>query len=174
VIENFEDGAWNPASATPDVMTELLENGELVGGSANVRHRSRLLLVGWPQDDSWQLMGLQVPSGRRNVTGFSHVALRAGQLSALPSPDFENPPNASQSVLLGLHDGNSTSWRWLDPIPANDERPNGKTHSVMSTFAERLSGFSGIDKTNIVGVYLAFPANTQGTLMVDNLEWFRD
>lgn len=174
VIENLQDGAWTVASATPAVATQLFDSGELIGGSANVRHLTKWLAVGWPEDLTWQLIGFQVPAGRRNVTTFSHVALRAGQLSALPSPEVANPANTSQSVMLGLHDGQITSWRWLDPIPPNDERPGGATHSVMSTFAVPLSSFSNVDKTRIEAVYLAFPGDTKGTLMIDSLEWFRD
>jgi hypothetical protein len=174
VIESFEDGAWEVSAVTPAVMTQLFDSGELLGTSANVRHLSRWLAVGWPQEGSWQLIGFKVPAGRRNVSTFTHVALRAGQLSALLTPDVANPANSSQLVLLGLSDGQQSSWRWLKPIPPNDLRPSGKTHSVMSTFAERLTGFSGIDKSNLESVLLAFPQGSQGTLLIDSLEWFRD
>jgi hypothetical protein len=174
VIENLEDGAWVVASATPDVEAQLFEAGDLIDGSANVRHQTKYLALGWPEDATWQLIGFEVPAGKRNTTGFSHVALRAGQLAAVPPAAMENPANASQSVMVGLHDGSSTSWRWLAPIPPNDERPDGQTHSVMSTFAVPLTSFAGIDKTQIEAVYLAFPGGTQGTLIVDSLEWFKD
>lgn len=174
VIENLEDGAWTVASATPDVVAQLFEAGDNIDGSANVRHQTKYLALGWPEDDTWQLIGFTVPASKRNTTGFSHVALRAGQLRSVPPANMENPANQSQSVMIGLHDGTHTSWKWLAPIPPNDERPDGQTHSVMSTFAVALSNFSGIDKTRIEAVYLAFPGGTQGTLIVDSFEWFKD
>jgi dienelactone hydrolase len=173
-VENLEDGAWVVASATPDVETQLFEAGDLIAGSANVRHQTKYLALGWPVDPTWQLIGFTVPASKRNTTGFSHVALRAGQLANLPPASMDNPANTSQSVMIGLHDGTHTSWKWLAPIPPNDERPDGKTHSVMSTFAVTLSSFSGIDKTKVESIYLAFPGGTQGTLIVDSFEWFKD
>ena len=175
VITNFEAGIWNQASSTTAaVMSNLIENGEYFGDYPNVRHLSRTLAVGWPQHHTWQLFGITVPNGRRDVTGFSHVALRAGQFP-LGSGDYENPFNEVHSILIGLVDRSSqSSWEALDPITFNDLRPNDATHTVMATFAERLTGFSGIDKSNIKAVYLAFPANTRGTLIIDSLEWWKD
>ena len=45
---------------------------------------------------------------------------------------------------------------------------------ASGTVAVPLSAYSGIDKTGIETVYLAFPAGSKGTLLIDNLEWFRE
>ena len=176
VIENFEDGTWSIASQTPMVVTQVVDEGDLAGGTMNVRHASRVGLVGWPQHNTWQFVGLLVPAGRRNLTGFSRVALRLGQLAAVGDPALANPPNASQSVLVGLHDGSSTSWvssaGYGNVLPA-DQRPNGQHQSVMSTLNIPLTAFSGINKNAVEAVYLAFPAGSQGTLLIDSVEWFK-
>ena len=108
---------------------------------------------------------------------FSHVALRIGQLWNAPN-GVDNSVNNSQSVLLGLYDGVTTEWEWLNTygdIPTNDPRPTApvKAHSVMNTISVPLSSFSRINKDNIEAFILAFPKGTKGTLMIDSLEWFR-
>jgi len=115
-----------------------------------------------------------VPSGKRDVTGFDQVALRIGPFSALPAAAVANSEGEEINVLIGLHDGAATSWHWIDPVIPNDLRPGGATHSVMATRSMTLGSFSNIDKSNIEAVFLAVPGNTQGTLLVDSLEWWRD
>jgi pimeloyl-ACP methyl ester carboxylesterase len=178
VIENFEDGAWSIASQTPHVLTQTAVEGQWAGGDRNVRHATKIGVVAWPDLGEWQLLGVQVPAGRRNVTGFTHVALRLGQLTAVGDPAVENPPNTYAPVMIGLVDGSSSSWWvWADAyggIPPADQRPNGQPQSVMNTLRIPLSAFSSIDKSDIEGVYLAFPSGTQGTLLIDSVEWFKE
>jgi pimeloyl-ACP methyl ester carboxylesterase len=177
VVENFEDGAWSIASQTPHVLTQTGVEGQWAGGDRNVRHATRLGLVAWPDLDEWQLLGVTVPTGRRNVTGFTHVGLRLGQLAAVGDAAIENPPNTYASVMIGLTDGSSSSWVWADAhggIPPADQRPNGQHQSVMNTLRIPLTAFSGIDKSAIEAIYLAFPEGTQGTLLIDSVEWFKE
>lgn len=177
VIENFEDGAWSSVHQTPNVFMQLVTEGEFAGGSLNVRHATALALVGWPEDDEWQLAGLAVPAGRRNVTGFTHVAVRLGQLAGVSDPTVANPSNSAQSVMIGLSDGSSSSWRWSHEYAAihqPDRRPNGQHQSVMGTVVIPLSAFSGINKAAISAVVLAFPPGSQGTLLIDSVEWFKE
>jgi hypothetical protein len=120
---------------------------------------------------------LQVPFAKRNVTLFSHVAVRVGQLGHGPTADYSNPPNESQSVMIGLSDGSTTRWRWSHDyvtIPQNDRRPNDGMHNVMNTIAVPLAAYSGLNKSAIEAVYLAFPAGSKGTLLIDSVEWFRE
>ena len=177
VIENFEDGGWNIDAQTPNVFLQLVTEGEFAGGDLNVRHASKLGLLGWSEEDNWQLIGFGVPPARSNVTGFTHLAVRLGQLAGVNDPTVANPPNSYPSLLIGLNDGASTNWEWShshgDILPA-DQRPNGQHQSVMNTLKIRLTDFYGIDKTNIQTVLFAFPAGTQGTLLVDSLEWFKE
>ena len=143
----------------------------------NVRHATRLGLVGWPNLDEWQLLGLQVPASRRNVSGFTHVSLRLGQLAAVADPALANPSNEYTSLMIGLSDGSSSSWVWSTAhgkIPPSDLRPNGQYQSVMNTLKIPLTAFSNLDKTAIQAVYLAFPAGTHGTLLIDSVEWFKE
>jgi hypothetical protein len=177
VIENFEDGAWSIASQTPEVVTDVKNEGELAGGDTNVRHATRLGLVSWPERDEWQLVGLGVPGSRRNVTGFTHVAFRLGQVAAVADAAVANPANTYPSVMIGLTDGSSSSWVWSHAhgaIPPADQRPNGQHHSVMNTLSIPLAAFSNIDKSRIEAVYVAFPAGSRGTLLIDSVEWFKE
>lgn len=177
MIENFEDGAWSIAGKTPQVLTQTVVEGEWAGGQRNVRHATRLGVVAWPHLNEWQILGVKVPGSRRNVSGFTHVALRLGQLMAVGDNTIENPPNTSPAVMIGLVSGATSRWVWADShggIPPADLRPNGQYQSVMNTLRIPLTAFASIDKTAIEAVYLAFPAGTQGTLLIDNVEWFKE
>jgi pimeloyl-ACP methyl ester carboxylesterase len=178
VIENFEDQAWTITDRTPLVDVSLIAPGALIGPPENVRHVTHLASVSWPQQATWQLVGFAVPASRRDVRNFSRLALRVGQLWPGASSARENPAGAWQSVLLGLSDGTHSSWQWphgWSGIPPNDFRPDSDyTHSVMNTVAVPLTAFSGIDKSTIQTVLLAFPAGSQGTLIIDSLEWFKE
>jgi hypothetical protein len=44
----------------------------------------------------------------------------------------------------------------------------------MSTVKIPLSAFIGLNKGAVEAVLLAFPAGTQGTLLVDSVEWFKE
>ncbi len=118
-----------------------------------------------------------MPAGKRNVSNFARVALRTGQMR-VGNGTTANTANVASSIMIGLDDGDDTSWRWAQnyaAIPANDFRPgNDYTHSVMNTVAIPLSAFAGVDKTDVRSVVLAFPPFTKGTLMVDNVEWFKE
>jgi len=177
MIENFEDLGWNIATQTPNVLLQLATEGQFAGGGLNIRHASKFGLLAWPEHDEWQLIGFAVPFLKSDVTGFTHLAVRLGQLAGVGDPELANSPNSYPSVLIGLHDGASTNWEWShshgDILPA-DQRPNGQHQSVMSTLKIPLTAFHSIDKSAIEAVYLAFPAGTQGTLLIDSLEWFKE
>lgn len=177
MIENFEDGVWSVAGSTPAVTTQWMDRGAHLGDAVNIRHWTRLLAVGWPVQGSWQYLGFQTPASKRDVSLLSHIALRVGQLGAGAPAANANSPNAPQSVMIGLSDGSVTRWRWSHEyaaIPQNDRRPDGRMHNVMNTVSIPLSAYSDIQKNHIEAVYLAFPAGSKGTLLIDSLEWFRE
>ncbi|MCB1875881.1 MAG: alpha/beta hydrolase [Chromatiales bacterium] len=177
VIENFEDGSWNIASQTPNVLLQLLTEGQTAGTTYNNRHVSKIAALGWTQHDNWQLIGFTVPFGRRDVSNFSHLSVRLGQFADFTNPLVGNTPNTEPAVLIGLYDGESSDWTWSEHhgriLPA-DKRPNGQYQSVMSTLKIPLTAFNGLDKSAIQAVYLALPAGTQGTLLMDSLEWVKE
>jgi hypothetical protein len=177
VIENFEDGSWTISTQTPDVLIQLVTEGEFAGGDLNVRHATKLGVIAWPEQDDWQLLGFEVPGSKRDVTGFTHVAVRLGQLAGVGDPTLANPANTNASVMIGLSDGGASSWQWAHNhgkiLPA-DQRPNGQHQSVMATVQIPLTSFSNINKGAIQTVLLAFPAGTQGTLLIDSVEWFKE
>jgi dienelactone hydrolase len=178
VIENFEDQHWSTTHQTPLVEVDLVMPEQLIGPVENVRHVTHLGTVSWPQHDNWQMVGFATPQGRRDVRNFSHLALRIGQLWTDETSGVENPAGVSQSVLVGVWDGSHSDWEWSHTrgdIPPNDFRPDSDyTHSVMNTISIPLTAFHGINKGNIMGVLLAFPSGSQGTLMIDNVEWFKN
>ena len=146
------------------------------GGDTNVRHATRLGLVSWPERDAWQLVGFNVPGSRRNVTGFTHVAFRVGQVAAVADAAVAHGANTYPSVMIGLSDGSPSSWVWSHAhgaIPPADQRPNGQYQSVMNTLTIPLTAFD-IDKSTIEAVYVAFPAGSQGTLLIDSVEWVKE
>jgi hypothetical protein len=44
----------------------------------------------------------------------------------------------------------------------------------MNTLRIPLSSFSNVNKGAIEAVLLALPAGTQGTLLIDSVEWFKE
>jgi pimeloyl-ACP methyl ester carboxylesterase len=177
MVENFEDSSWNVVNQTPNVLLQLATEGQFAGGSMNIRHATKLGLIAWPQHETWQLIGFGVPFLKGDVTQFTHLAVRLGQVAGINDPDLANTPNTSASVFIGLNDGVSTDWEWSHEhgeILPPDQRPNGQHQSVMSTIKIPLTAFHDINKNTIQAIYLAFPAGSQGTLMIDSLEWFKE
>ena len=175
LIENFEDSSWNIATQTDDVQIDLATEQEHAGGSLNIRHVTKHALIGWPSSNQWQFMAFTVPNIKRDTTHFNHLSMRIGQLGGLGNPAFENTPNSFSNILIGLRDKDGhINWEWsnshVDILPF-DIKPNGIPQSVMQTVKIPLTSFFNIDKKNIDAVFLAFPAGTQGTLLLDNIEW---
>ena len=174
-IENFEDGNFSLWTRSQSVFVELSKN-EYSTGPSYVRHRTRYLLSGWLQSEERQWLGFNVPAQARNTSAFSHFAMRVGQFSGSPQA-FENPKNKDQSIGICLSDGirgHCVGSQSYGAIPPNDpQQPDGVAHSVMNTIAVPLEEFLGLDRQNIEAIVLLFPPKSQGTLMVDSLEWFK-
>ena len=177
-IENFEDQQYAVAYQTNGVVVDLISEGQSTGAPTYVRHETTSLAVGWPATSGYKYFALWVPSNQRNASDFTDFAVRIGQLWQSPNP-YTNPQNQEQQAWVGLYDGNGQfHWERLDywgRIPRNDKRgASTAAHSGMATIAVPMSEFSSLDTSDIRAVFFAFLPNTQGTALIDNLEWFRD
>ena len=81
------------------------------------------------------------------------------------------------TIYLGVSDtSGGTDLFPLDvpyPDPYLDNLNNART--AMSTFRIETEDFDGdVDLDNIEYVYLIFAAGSQGTVLVDSIEWHRD
>lgn len=175
-LQNFED--WNDGDVwkkTAAVGYLVLEPGEEAGSPGFIRHLTSLAIVWWPEHQSeYQFIGFKVPDAERDASNFSHFAIRLGQVHSAANP---NPINGNQNIQVCLRDGHKTSCEWSDDwgsIPPTDPRSNDTAHSAMSTIAIRLGAFKGIDRSNVEAVVVAFPPRTEGTLLVDSMEWWLD
>ncbi len=172
-LQNFQSGQLGVQSKTGTVQVELHDTGTLTGAPWLVRHETRAARINWPIRIVSQQIAFQVPANQRNSTNFSHVALRIGQLWGAPG----NFANQYKSIQLGLYDGSSWRWEslntWGDIMPV-DLKPSGNGISSMATISIPLGRFNTLNRSNIQRIALRFPAFTQGTVLVDSLEWFRD
>jgi hypothetical protein len=175
-VENFQDEQFDLFAVSPDVVHQLAGTDEHSDPPNYVRHQTRYLLVGWPNRDEGQHIGLNTPPNVRNTTHFSHLGLRLGQFGGAPF-DYENPFDTEQSIQICLGDGRQFSCEWSHvwgTIPPNDPQPDDVAHSVMNTISIPLGAFQGIDRSNVEAVLFLLPPDSQGTLMVDSIEWFLD
>jgi pimeloyl-ACP methyl ester carboxylesterase len=173
-VENFEDGDFDVTDQSAGVSVQLNEPGELATSPTYVRHETNLLIAAWEEHDEYQLLGLSVPANARNASAFKKLALRIGQLWGSPVP---NPEGEYQEVLIGLYDGDVSEWEWLNDwgdIAPNDPRSSGAAHSGMSTIAIPTGAFDDVDLTHIERILFAFPAGSQGTVLIDSLEWWKE
>lgn len=172
-LQNFQSGQLGVQSKSANVQVQLHETGTLNNAPWLVRHETRAIRIQWPPQWLTQQVSFQVPANRQNSLHFSHVALRLGQLWG-SAGTF---PNQSKSIQFGLYDGSSWHWEWLntwgDILPV-DLKPSGNGISAMGTIRIPLNRFNSLNRSSIQRAALRFPAISQGTILVDSLEWFRD
>lgn len=179
-IENFEDATWSILHQTANVSFQLATEGQYAGSAYNIRHTTKLGLLGWPTHDTWQYIAFNVPALSQDATAFTHLSVRFGQLAGVNDSEIANPPNSFAKVLIGLRDEiepHSPDWEWSHnhvDIPPADLKPDNNSQSVMNTVKIPLTAFNKVDQTQISAVYFAFPAGSQGTLLIDSIEWTRE
>ncbi len=176
IVENFEGSSWDMGSVSDDVVYDPIDEGDFVNAAQNVRHLTNSLAIGWPQKNNWQWLEIRIRPAKQDVRLFSHLTLRVGQLFG-SSGNYGNALNNDKEIYVGLHDGakirivSSDDW---GGIPRNDIRPNDETYSVMNTLKIPLSRYSELDRSNIISVFLIFPDNTKGTILLDDLQWIKN
>lgn len=182
VIENFEDGNFDLSQKSPDVQLYVANENEYTASPKYVRHQTKYLFLAWPDRNQTQFVRFNIPENSRSTQFFSHFSVRIGQLktstedpfSHLATP-YENPHNGNQSIEVCLRDNNNnTRCVQIPNIPPVDRQPDGVAHSAMKTISISLNRFQGINRADIRNVIFNLPSNSKGTLIVDNIEWFRD
>jgi len=134
------------------------------------------MLVGWPARADYQFIALRVPKQARDARDYTHLGIRLGQFEGATSP-YANAAGEPQDVFVAVYDGSASHGTWLDgedAVPHNDPRSSGLAHSAMRTYSLWTGGFHGVNRANIERIYLIFPPNTSGTLIVDSVEWWDD
>lgn len=123
-------------------------------------------------------LSFAIPPGHRDISGFSAISVRAGQVVNSPA----NPPG-SQDFRLALRDGTGNE-RWIRvrafgtvPQPAAANVPGNKK-SALTTICVPLTaytivsaGAAQVDLTNVTTVRLRFADNATGEIAVDEVEF---
>lgn len=175
-IKNFNTGLGTYTISTKAVLQHATA-GSFSGAPYRVRHNTASAMIAWEGGAGSKWVRFEVPADARNGSNYTHFSLRLGQLEGAPFP-YNNPVNTDQDIWVGLQDGGgSISWHQVNGIPAPDRYTaagpiRAQTH--MSTRRISLASIAGINEADVQGVYIYFNAYTQGSLVVDSLEWHRD
>ncbi|MEM8962343.1 MAG: hypothetical protein AAGD38_12750 [Acidobacteriota bacterium] len=177
VIQNFEFDL-GAVTLGPGVVAQHLDNASF-NAPFHIRHRTAHAAVGWEADvDTVPWIRWDVPSISQDASSYTHVSIRLGQLEGIPAPNA-NPFGADQRLWIGVEDHlGQIYWHWIDDVPPPDvylDPPSPRARSGMHTeriHTEMLDRV--IDIGHVIGVYLAFPESSTGSLIVDSIEWHRD
>ncbi len=167
VIENFEDQNYQLFGKSAHIVDFIIQENTNTGAPFFIRHLTDSLFVAWEEKNASQYIGFAVPNFAENIESFTHLSIRVGVLNGMPFPLYANGDN-DQQIRIGLRDQDYVSLSHYHTI----NRPD--THTTMQTISVPLKSFNGIDFQNIQMIYLAFNPNTQGSLIVDNIEFIRD
>jgi len=129
-------------------------------------------------NDSGDQLAFDVPAGQRNVTAFSHLAVRLGKVVASASN-----PSGPQNLRIGLRDGSgnerlirASAFGGVPETAVANEVAN--TKSSLSTLRIPLSAFTvvcagavTVDLTDVMQIKFAFSEIASGELAVDELEF---
>lgn len=141
---------------------------------SKARHFTKVLHLAWQPNAALRNAQLTVPINRRKLGAFDRLQLRIGQITT-GNPATMNPPAQAPWILISLVDGQGkTSSQLLGQhgrIPAADRREGGSaSHSQMNTIAIPMASFTGIDRNDVRFVRFWVLPNTQGEVMIDNIE----
>ncbi|GJM09373.1 MAG: hypothetical protein DHS20C11_16490 [Lysobacteraceae bacterium] len=174
VIENFEDGSISLAYLSNGITGSITQQGQYPTAPRRIRHVTRALRLLWPNSNSYQYIGLNVPSAASIGSTYSHLSVRIGPLFGEPGRD--NPINQDLEIWVGLGDASTTRWARLYDYGTilRTDLSNGGGRSAMNTIQVPLSAFNGLDQDDIQRVYFAFPPGHTGAVLIDSIEWVRD
>jgi hypothetical protein len=177
VVENFQDGVWTGTTPSPAMQFQLLDEGDLSGAPMLVRHETRALIAGWSVQPQWQLFSIDVPMNSRNTINFSDLAVRVGLLHGAPAA-FKNAVNTDGKLWIGLDDGNALEWEALHDwgtILRSDVKKSGiAAISAMNTIAVPLGAYTSVNRHDIKRIFFTVQPNTRGTVLIDNIEFWKD
>ncbi len=174
-IENFEDQWYQLGALSGSILLDL-SIPDYVTDPRNNRHDSVALAVAWEQQPNWQLFSIETSIYSNDASNMSHLSFRVGELN-LSQSNIANLPGVTHDIFVGLSDGSTTRWVWSSDyakVAHNDFKPDGTTMSVMGSVVIPLSRYQDIDLSNVEQVVFAFDQNTQGSIIIDNIEWFRN
>ena len=175
VIQSFHAGDASPTHS-PQVAVQHVPAGNLSAGPTFLRHHTGAVAVGWPQVGALQYVRWNVPAGSDVGSTYSHFSIRLGQVEGAPAA-MSNTPGQDKTVYLGLEDIHGNTDLITLEAPYQDRYVDGsdRTRTVMTTFRVPVASIDiDFDLDNLHRVWLIFPSYTQGTVLVDSIEWHRD
>ncbi|MBL9079941.1 MAG: hypothetical protein JNL08_20775 [Planctomycetes bacterium] len=193
VLDNFEQNGWNVNTRGGAVVATAgissIDEDDLWQLDPNTPHDTRGLRVRWsgglPKYVGWNLPAANVfgVGPARDVSSYDVLSFRIGQdyLDAL------NTPGQDQDLRVRLFTGSG----WSSYVTVGDHgrvpypptflhfvQPFGVQDfgkSAMTTIRLPLDAFAGADLTDVQWVYFYFdvPGHTQGSVLLDSLEFSR-
>lgn len=170
-IENFEDNSYSIG-----YQSEYIKAFDFNYKNTNIhfqpfyyRHHSNSLLLGWESVPGFQYISFNVPDIYENAIDFSHLSIRIGQVKGEYGQGYDND-YTDKNLWIGILDDNNTlEWVYLNSAVSRTDR-----FTAMSTLAVRLDRFDLVDFTGVSQIFLAFESDTNGSVIIDNIEWIRD
>ena len=180
-IENFEDNDYDVYYKTANVHLTKIDQKQHSAYPHYIRDFTNSLLIRWKSYSQYQYAAFALNYFDKFSSNYNYLSIRIGQLwnenlyhENTSNNQYSNGINQSKTLYVGLKDKNN-HFVWKEvTIQPNDKRKNasynvGKTE--LETIRLPLSGFNNLDRNNLVAVYLAFKPNTEGSIVIDNIEW---
>jgi hypothetical protein len=184
VLDNFE-GSHTATSWQNSTIGDVVSQAGLPANPTETQlypqdtqspHDTGGLRLSW--DTAGDELTFAVPAGQRNVTGFTTIGVRIGQVVN----SAQNPPGI-QNLRVALRDGGGNE-RWIRaaafqaiPQPA-EANIVGNKKSAMTTLRIPLTAYTivcagavQVDLTNVTTVKLQFSEISTGEIAVDEVEF---
>ncbi len=184
VLDNFEGAHTATTWQTSTIMDTVSQSGlpanpleaQLFPQDNQSPHDTGGLRLAW--DSSGDELTFAVPAGQRDVSGFSAISIRVGQIVNSSS----NPPGL-QNFRVTLRDG-SGSERGIRvgafgtvPQPVDANIPGNKRSALatvripLSAYTIVCAGAVPVDLTDVTTVRLQFTENSTGEIAIDEVEF---
>ncbi len=153
------------------------EEGKLRTIDNHSPHDSQGLKIRW--DNSSDAAEFSIPSGQKNVSGFSHLSIRITQKDASAS----NPVNLDQNLRISLKDGSNNeravrvSSFYRIPFPDQRSDPSLRKSAMVTvriplkSYTIVCAGQVQVDLTDVTVLGLKFSENSSGEIEIDNIEF---
>jgi len=166
-IENFEDNHYSLNGKSPYVVDFITPENTNTGSPFYIRHQTNSLFVAWEERNANQYIGFKVPVNYEDSSSFTHLSIRIGLVNGITFPMYANN-NDDKQIRIGLRDQSYLSQSHTVKLQRPDK------HTTMQTITIPLEDFSGLNLSKLQMVYLSFNFATQGSIIVDNIEFIRD
>jgi len=165
-IENFGALHYSLQGKSAHVVDFILEENTNTGAPFFIRHKTDSIFVAWEEKNANQYIGFKVPEHLDDVNSFTHLSIRVGLIKDMTFPMYANG-NSDKQIRVGLRDQNYLSQSHVVTLLRPDN------HTTMQTITIPLEEFSGLDLNRLQMIYLSFNGGTQGSIIVDNLDFIR-